>query len=108
MERLSEEQKQKINVKQALIVTTEDRVRIHLSGHLANVEKRKGWIAPLGILTTIVIALVTAEFKENSILFSRATWEAIFVITGVYLLAGYVTPDGKHGNQRVLRILLNV
>jgi threonine/homoserine/homoserine lactone efflux protein len=72
-----------LNVKQALIITTEDRVRIHLSNHLSKVEKRKGWIAPSGILLSIIVTLITAKFKDGSIIFSASTWEAIFVIAGI-------------------------
>ena len=72
-----------LNVRQALIITTEDRVRLHLSNHLKNVEQRRAWVAPLGILLTIIITLVTSKFKENSPIFSPSTWEAIFVIAGL-------------------------
>jgi len=72
-----------LNVQQALLITTEDRVRLHLSSHLKNVEKKRSWIAPLGVLLTIIVTLVTARFKEDSPLFSPSTWEAIFVMTGL-------------------------
>jgi hypothetical protein len=75
-----------LNVKQALIITTEDRVRIHLSSHLSKVEKRKAWIAPLGILLTIITTLITSKFKDANIIFSASTWEAIFVIAGIFSL----------------------
>lgn len=75
-----------INVSQALIIITEDKVRNHLSKHLNKVEKRKGWIAPLGILITIIITLITSDFKQDSFIFPSATWEAIFVISGLISL----------------------
>lgn len=75
-----------LNTRQKVIITTEDRVRIHLSNHLSKVEKKNGWIAPIGVLLTIVLTLVTAKFKEDSILFPPNTWEAIFVITGALSL----------------------
>lgn len=78
-----------LNVSQKLIIITEDKVRIHLSNHLTTVEKRKGWIAPLGILLTIIVCLVTSNFKTENILFDAPTWKAIFIISGV-LSAGWL------------------
>lgn len=69
-----------LNVSQALIVTTEDKVRIHLSNHLKKMEMKKAWIGPLGIFATIVLTLVTAEFKNPGFIFAPTTWQAIFVI----------------------------
>lgn len=70
-----------LNVSQELIVTTEDKIKLCLSEHLKKVEKRKSWIAPLGILITVVITLCTATFK--TLYLEASTWNAIFVLTGI-------------------------
>jgi len=75
-----------LNVSQKVILITEDRVRIHLSNHLNKVEKKKGWIAPLGILITIILTLMTSEFRQQNLIFSGTTWEAVFFISA--LLSG--------------------
>lgn len=70
-----------LNVSQEVVITTEDKIRICLTDHLKRMEKRLAWIAPLGVLITIVITLVTSTFK--AIVFDAATWRAIFIIAGV-------------------------
>jgi len=53
-----------LNVSQNLIITTEDKVRLCLSEHLDRMQKRRGWIAPLGILVTILLTLITSTFRN--------------------------------------------
>lgn len=69
------------NLGQNAIVTTEDKVRLVLLTHLQKIEKRKSWIAPAGIFITVLTSFVTTDFKD--FLFKAATWQAIFLITGV-------------------------
>jgi len=77
-----------LNVSQKLIVTTEDKVNLCLTKHIKLMEKRKGWIAPLGILITIIVTLSTTNF--NNILWLEAsTWKAIFIISG-FLSTGWL------------------
>ena len=73
-----------LNVSQEVIVTTEDKMRLCLSEHLKRMEKRKGWVAPLGILGAIVVTLVTSTFKDMGL--DAATWKAVFIITGLISL----------------------
>lgn len=70
-----------LNVSQEVIVTTEDKIRLCLSRHLNRMEKKSGWIAPLGVFITIIITLVTTSF--NKVIFEPLTWEAIFIISGI-------------------------
>jgi hypothetical protein len=71
-----------LNVSQEVIITTEDKIRICLSEHLKQMEKKRGWIAPSGILIAIVVALVTSTFKDKFGL-DAATWRAIFILSGI-------------------------
>ena len=70
-----------INFNQQIIITTEDKLKICLDENLKKAEKKYDWIAPLGILIAIIIAFVTATFKN--IIFSSETWKAIFFIGGI-------------------------
>jgi hypothetical protein len=70
-----------LNVSQELIITTEDKVRICLSEHLKRMEKKHGWIAPLGIFIAIVVTFVTSTFKDIGL--DAATWRAIFILAGI-------------------------
>ena len=70
-----------LNLDQEFILTTEDKVLICLTQHLSRMERKKGWIAPLGIFLTILIVFQTTTFQ--SFFVSAETWEAIFIISGV-------------------------
>ncbi len=69
------------NTEQELIVITSDRLELVLQKHLKNLERRKEWIAPLGLLLAIVTTFCTATFKDA--FFAADTWKAIFVMAGV-------------------------
>jgi len=66
-----------VNVEQVFIVTTEDKVRICLNRHLDRVERRRDWIAPLGVLITLVVTLVTTTFRD--LWLSKDAWQALFI-----------------------------
>jgi amino acid transporter len=69
------------NVSLKVIIITEDKVRLCLSEHLKRMEKRGSWITPLGLLISIIVTLVTSDFKNVGI--DAATWKALFIITGL-------------------------
>lgn len=69
------------NLDQEIIQITEDRLRLVLKDHLDRVEEGSAWQAPLGLLIGVVAAFATADFRDAY--FKAATWEAIFIITGV-------------------------
>lgn len=75
-----------LNVSQEVIITTEDKIRLCLSEHLKRIEKRRAWLAPLGILIAIVLTLITSSFKENVLNLTADTWHAIFIIAGLMCL----------------------
>ena len=66
------------NVSQEVIVTTEDKIRLSLSEHLKKMEKKRGWVTPLGMLISFTLILITASFKDTGL--DAATWKAIFII----------------------------
>jgi len=70
-----------INTAQNIIVTTEDKLRLHLLDHLNIMERKKEWITPLSILLTIIAVLITANFKD--FLLKSETWKLVFIIGGV-------------------------
>ncbi len=69
------------NVQSPLLFTTEDKVRLCLINHIFRMEKRRGWIAPLGILIAILAVFPTTTFK-NWILDASA-WQAIFILAAL-------------------------
>ncbi len=67
------------NLSQEVLVTTEDKIRICLIKYLNNLGKKNVWIAPMGIFLTIILTLLTTNFKE--FYFSADTWTAVFIIS---------------------------
>ena len=77
-----------VNLSQEAIVITEDKVRLCLIAHLRGLEAKKDWIAPAGVLLTIIITFATTTFRDAAL--SAATWRAVFVISGVLTFAWLV------------------
>jgi hypothetical protein len=71
------------SVAQILISTTEDRARLALEREFRKAGDRQAWLAPGGILLTLVITLVTSEQFQDRLGLSKHTWEAIFVVAAV-------------------------
>lgn len=69
------------NVDQQLIQITEDKLRLILNDHVKCMERKSEWVAPLGILLTIIVTFSTTDFKD--IYFSADTWKAIFIMSGM-------------------------
>lgn len=86
--RIAQDTKVHLNLGQDAIVTTEDKVRLVLMTHLERLEQRKAWIAPAGVFIAILIAFVTADFKD--FLLKAAVWEAVFLVAGVLSLCWLV------------------
>ena len=70
-----------INLGGWIITTTEDKVRLAVLTHLARMETKNSWVAPLGICLAIGTAFVTADFK--TFLFPAASWTAVFFLAGI-------------------------
>lgn len=73
-----------VNLSQEAIVITEDKVRLCLIAHLKALEAKKDWIAPAGVLLTIVGTFATTTFHDAGL--SAATWQAVVIIAGVMTL----------------------
>ena len=72
----------KSNVKSDLIEITGDKLENILIKNIKKMGVRKGWLAPLGILITVVLANITATFSTKFGI-SESTWEAIFIIAAI-------------------------
>lgn len=67
-----------INTDQILITITEDKLRLCLNNHQSCIEKHKDWIAPLSVIISLILALVSSDFKDY--ILSKNTWSAVFII----------------------------
>ena len=86
-EQIVQESQLYLNVAQGVIVITEDKVRLCLIKHLSRMEARRGWIAPAGILLTIITAFATTTFRD--FVLNSDTWKAIFIVAGL-LVVGWL------------------
>ena len=71
-----------LNITQIVIMTTEDKVRLCLNEHAEKLAIRKTWAAPVALFVTIVLAILTADFKDF-LSIPKATWHALFIISAV-------------------------
>lgn len=70
------------NVTQQIIVTTADKARLCLMQTLDRMEQRKAWIAPAGILATMIVVFPTTTFQDFLGL-SRDYWRALFLLVTI-------------------------
>lgn len=70
-----------VDIRQRLILTTEDRLARILERNLKYAEKRYEWMAPMGILLTILTTLVSSSFRDFGL--NSATWQACYVLAGL-------------------------
>lgn len=73
-----------LNVNQTIIITTEDKVRLCLSSHVDNLQRKYDWIAPFGISLATVTSLTTADFTD--FILTAELWNAIFVLISIATL----------------------
>ncbi len=68
------------NTNQRLIIVTQDKTLLTLKRNIAKLGTRE-WIAPLSTLSTILIALITSNFRYAMGL-GASEWRAIFIVCG--------------------------
>ncbi|MEN9582076.1 MAG: hypothetical protein RL641_30 [Candidatus Parcubacteria bacterium] len=69
------------NMNQRVVTLPENTIRICLMNNMKNLEDRRAWQTPFGILIAILIIFPTAEFKDW--IFPKATWQAVFFIAAL-------------------------
>ncbi|WP_323775121.1 hypothetical protein [Alcanivorax sp.] len=70
------------NVKSDLIEITEDKLENILLKHLKRMGTRKGWLAPLGLCISFILANVSATFSAKFGI-PASTWEAVFILAAI-------------------------
>ena len=75
------------NTDQQLIIVTRDKTLLCLKKNLAQLGRRE-WVAPLSTVTTILISLITADFKK-ALGLGPAEWRAMFIVSG-FLATGWL------------------
>ena len=77
------------NLDQEIIQVTEDKLKLVLRDHVADLEQRKEWIAPLGVVLTLITVFATTTFKD-ALFLTSAVWNAIFVLVTIFSTAWLV------------------
>ena len=75
------------NTDQKVIVVTQDKTLLCLKRNLVKLGRRE-WVAPLSTVVTILISLITAEFK-GALGLGPAEWRSIFIVCG-FLTTGWL------------------
>lgn len=67
------------NVKQEIIITTADKIKLVLISTKEVLTSQRDWWTPFGLLISFIATLTTADFKE-ALNLSKEFWHAIFVL----------------------------
>jgi len=67
------------NVKQEIIITTSDKIKLVLISTKEILKAQRDWWTPLGLLISFITTLYTTDFKD-SLGLSKDSWRAIFII----------------------------
>ncbi|WP_342059142.1 hypothetical protein [Aeromonas sp. OTU364] len=73
------------NVTQEVVQITIDKLTLILNEHSLSQDKCSDWKTPLGISITIVIVLLTTDFK-TALSIEASAWKAIFIVSLVLCL----------------------
>jgi hypothetical protein len=67
------------NVKQEIIITTADKIKLVLISTKEILTAQRDWWTPFGLLISFITTLCTADFKE-AFKIPKEFWHAIFVL----------------------------
>jgi len=97
-----------VNLRQDMIVVTEDRLRLDLNKFSNSTRNRNEWHAPVGMLMTEVATFVTASFHDT-IGISGQQWQTVFrtliVLTVFWLLAALIRGRGASSTDSLIERL---
>ena len=68
------------NVRVEVLMVSTDKLRISLGSSRACSASLTGWVAPLGILITVLATLVSADFRDCGL--SKDAWRFLFTSSG--------------------------
>jgi len=71
------------NVKQEIIITTADKIKLVLINTKEIMTSQRDWWTPFGLLVSFITTLCTADFKD-SFGGTKEFWHAIFVLLTIF------------------------
>lgn len=72
------------NTKSDLIEITEDKLENILTKYSKSLKKSNGWITPLSLFVTILVAVSTADVNKDFLSINKEIWTAIYYIGLVF------------------------
>jgi hypothetical protein len=69
------------NLKQEIIVTNTDKLKLILNDHHKVIKKKNEWLNPVGIFLSVLTTLLTARFDVSKFGIKPQIWQSIFVVT---------------------------
>lgn len=85
------------NVKSEFVMITEDKLELCLKKYNDSLKKSNDWITPLSIFITLLLAILTADFKD--FIFSGTMWKAIFIVSMVISIYKIILAVKNHINK---------
>ena len=77
------------NLSQEVIRVTKDKLKLALMEHLTHVDAKFRWIKPLGFSTTILLALLTTDFKDRFYL-EKTLWQGMFLFIFLIVIGWFI------------------
>ena len=99
------------NVKQEIIITTSDKIKLVLINTREILTAQRDWWTPFGLLISFITTLCTAEFKDAFGL-TKEFWHAIFVLltlgSAIWLLKSFYKLYKNWGKDNLDNIIENI
>jgi hypothetical protein len=70
-----ENSKVKSSLGEIIIISTEDKIELCLMKHLGDLENKRGWITPFGLLLTVFLTFLTTDFKDTVLTMLFTLWQ---------------------------------
>lgn len=77
------------NVKQEIIITTADKIKLVLISTREILTSQRDWWTPLGLLVSFITTLCTADFK-NTFGVTKEIWYAFFVVLTIFSAVWFI------------------
>jgi hypothetical protein len=91
---------------QEIIKITSDRLRLLLSQHLGCLERRRDWIAPAGILATLLVGYPATVFRDW--ILSADIWRALFLFITLSMAIWLVVTLARREKAETLHDLIEI
>lgn len=77
------------NLDQEIVEITIDRLRLRLQAHLPSIEKQNAWKGDLGILLSLLLAVMTSDFKKVLDV-EPGVWKSLFIIGSIVYFGKFI------------------